>query len=125
MLGLAQAVKSIHFNTAATAWRLIAANAKSTSSFDGVSFSVMGMVPMNGVRIYINSGVVGTPGSEGVFYSRRAGGPYYRWYYETAVGQWRFIRMHSINFSPQGLCSWQWKQVPAALQGRLKDHYQE
>jgi hypothetical protein len=79
---------------------------------------------MNGVRIYINPEVA-APGSEEVFYSHRAGGPYYRWYYEEELEQWRFIRMHLVDFSPESLCSWRWKHIPAALQGRLKEHYQE
>lgn len=60
-----------------------------------------------------------------VFYSRRADGPYYRWWYETAVKQWRAARVqgHELPLAP--LCSSNWKSIPPALQQSLTDHYLE
>ncbi len=80
---------------------------------------------MNGLRIYTNPRTDGARGGDGVFYSRRAGGPYYRWDYEEKLEQWRAVRMSSTDFSPQELCMSRWKTVPAGLQMRLQDHYQE
>jgi hypothetical protein len=66
-----------------------------------------------------------TSGGYGIFYSRREGGPYYRWRYEENVSHWRVARVHSSDFSPKALCLASWKGVPAALQKSMVEHYQE
>lgn len=48
---------------------------------------------MNGLRVYIDQKKRGTWCA--VFYSRRAGGPYYRWRYEDLRGQWLGSRVHA------------------------------
>jgi len=80
---------------------------------------------MNGLRVYINTETTETRGGYGVFYSRRENGPYYRWFYEEQVSQWRVARVHSSGFSPRVLCARSWKIVPAALQRSMVEHYQE
>ena len=85
----------------------------------------MSIVMVNGLRIYINGRAQETTGSDLVFYSRRADGPYYRWRYEERLKQWRGARVHASDFSPRELSMSNWKTVPSALQSRLIDHYQE
>jgi hypothetical protein len=80
---------------------------------------------MIGLRLYINPAVTVTPNGHDVFYSRRADGPYYRWWYEETLKHWRGARIHSTDFSPRALCAANLKVVPAALQTRLGEHYQE
>lgn len=78
---------------------------------------------INGLRIYINR--TETVGGDGIFYSRRSDGPFYRWRYEETREQWRVARMHSSDFSRNELCMSNWKTVPSALQRSLIDHYPE
>lgn len=80
---------------------------------------------MNGLRVYINPDDADTPGSRSVFYSCREGGPYYRWRYETGLGQWLFSRVHPAELTPRSLCPAHWRKVPEALQARLYEHYLE
>lgn len=60
-----------------------------------------------------------------VFYSRRSNGPYYRWWYEHELQQWRFARVHTEEVPSIILCAFSWKDVPLALQGKLVEHYVE
>ncbi|HKZ77142.1 MAG TPA: hypothetical protein VJ124_02380 [Pyrinomonadaceae bacterium] len=80
---------------------------------------------MNGLRLYIKpisaNGVVGKK----VFYSRRAGGPYYRWFFEEKLGRWQGLRMHACDLTLGELSLACWKAVPLALQVRLNEHYME
>lgn len=80
---------------------------------------------MNGLQIYTNPSLVERPKSNGIYYSRRSGGPLYRWSYEEKLEQWRPVRMQSADSSAIDLSPSKWKSVPVALQIRLKDHYQE
>ena len=77
---------------------------------------------MNGLRVYITPNSVGTPGQK-VFYSRRGNGPYYRWFYEENVNEWRAARVVAVDFTPHTLSMATWKAVPVALQTRLGEHY--
>jgi hypothetical protein len=76
---------------------------------------------MNGLRVYIDQTKRGTWCA--VFYSRRAGGPYYRWRYEDLRGQWLGSRMHASELPVTELVSTPWKEVPAALKASLDGHY--
>ena len=80
---------------------------------------------MNGLRVYLNVGGVDTRNGQRVFYSRRADGPYYRWWYEEKLGQWRGSRVHASDFTPRALSMASWKVVPMELQARLDEHYLE
>ena len=76
---------------------------------------------MNGLRIYIDLKRPDT--SFAIFYTRRAGGPYYRWRYEELRGQWLGSRMHSFDLPVMELVSTPWKEVPTALKSSLDEHY--
>ena len=80
---------------------------------------------MNGLRVYFNPAGADAPSRQGMFYSRRAGGPYYRWFYEEAQGQWRCSRVQLPDWALKALCIANWKAVPTALQARLGEHYLE
>ena len=76
---------------------------------------------MNGLRVYIDLKRPDTLCL--VFYTRRAGGPYYRWRYEELRGQWLPSRMHAFELPVNELVSTPWKEVPTALKSSLNEHY--
>jgi hypothetical protein len=78
---------------------------------------------MNGLRVYVNSISANTRVGEGVFYSRRGAGPFYRWRFEEKYGQWRGSRVLSADFAPKDLTMARWKIVPMTLQDKLGEHY--
>ncbi|MFL6284990.1 MAG: hypothetical protein ACJ74Q_17755 [Pyrinomonadaceae bacterium] len=79
---------------------------------------------MLNLRIYTDRVSAGTHDAGGVFYSQRAGGPHYRWRLdEKGLGQWCFTRLHPAEWCPQILFHVNEKDVPAALQARLAEHY--
>lgn len=78
---------------------------------------------MNGLRIYIGQKRPGQRSLDPVFYTRRAGGPYYRWRYEEFRGRWLGSRMHSFDFPITELISAPWNQLPTALKASLGEHY--
>lgn len=80
---------------------------------------------VNGLRIYVNDRALEIDNNDRVFYSRRADGPYYSWRHEKRSGQWRCSRVHAADFSSKTLSMSNWKAVPAALQIKLIEHYQE
>jgi hypothetical protein len=90
---------------------------------------------VSGLRVYVNS-----PGAalqsdirieaqesmiEKVFYSRRGGGPIYRWLYEKKLAHWRALRMDPTHFDFRSLNNANWKSVPETLQVQLGQHYQD
>ena len=79
---------------------------------------------MLNLRVYIDRVSAGTSVVDGVFYSQRAGGPHYRWWFdEEGLGQWRFTRLHPSEWRPKVLSHLNEKDMPAALQARLVEHY--
>ncbi|HEY0005712.1 MAG TPA: hypothetical protein VGB17_12955 [Pyrinomonadaceae bacterium] len=81
---------------------------------------------MKELRVYINpSSTDARDEGQLMFYSRRADGPFYRWRYEEAKGQWRFARVHLSVFALRALCVANWMNVPTALQESLNQHYLE
>ena len=58
-----------------------------------------------------------------VFYSRRAAGPYYRWWYEGELQRWRSARVPVNEVPAANLCLSNWKNIPAALKGSVTAHY--
>ena len=80
---------------------------------------------MNTLRVYINPTGATTQSPHGVFYSRRADGPYYCWRYEEGLGRWLSSRVNLPDFTRRALCIASWKVVPAALQSKLDEHYLE
>jgi len=80
---------------------------------------------MNGLRVYINPAGADAFSRQQMFYSRRAGGPYYLWLYEETDGLWRCSRVQLPELTLRALCIANWKAVPRALQTRLGEHYLE
>lgn len=80
---------------------------------------------MKGLRVYLNSERVNPQGGGLVFYSQRAGGPYYRWRYEELRGEWLCSRMHAGDLTLAELVSAPWKDIPASLKTTLDQHYVE
>ena len=78
---------------------------------------------MNGLRIYTNAGGLDAPLGREVFYSHRAGGPYYRWCLEKKSGQWRFSRVHPFGSTLKALRATNLKDTPTALRVKLDEHY--
>jgi len=76
---------------------------------------------MNGLTVYTDLKKSETLCS--VFYTRRAGGPYYRWRYEELRGKWLSSRMHPLEMPDMDLISTPWKEVPTALKSSLDEHY--
>lgn len=94
------------------------------SGFHG-SDLIPGPTKVNGVRIYTALATAIASSGEGVFYSRRGDGPYYRWFFEENAGRWRAARVIDSAFIRQSLSLATWKTVPVALQSRLSEHYLE
>ena len=82
-------------------------------------------VQISGLRIYVKGASPGIVFEDAVFYTRRADGPYYRWSYETKLGQWSGSRMNASDLSPRELCLAKWTGVPQALRTSLGEHYVE
>ena len=80
---------------------------------------------MKGVRVYFNLKRTDPLGGGVIFYSQRAGGPYYRWRFEERRGEWRCSRMHAGDLITTQLVSAPWKEIPVALKTTLDQHYVE
>ena len=80
---------------------------------------------MKGPRIYLDLKRVNSQGGELVYYSQRAGGPYYRWRYEELRGEWQCCRMQAGDLIVTELVSAPSKEIPAALKTNLELHYVE
>lgn len=79
---------------------------------------------MFNLRIHTDTMSAGALGAGGVFYSQRASGPHYRWRLdEKGLGQWRYTRIHPSEWHPKVLFHVNEKDMPAALQAMLVDHY--
>ena len=76
---------------------------------------------MNGLRVYTKLKPPDTTCA--VFYTRRAGGPYYRWRYEEFRGQWLGSRVHPGDLTVTELVAAPWKVIPGALKSILDQHY--
>jgi hypothetical protein len=91
----------------------------------GQHFEESIIVKMQGLRVYINPVAAENHSGVGVFYSRREGGPYYRWQYKDGLGQWCCSRLRPEDFALHALCLARWKAVPVELQTSLIQHYME
>ena len=80
---------------------------------------------MQGLRVYLDLKRTDPQGESLIFYSQRAGGPYYRWRYEELRGEWLCSRMHARDLTVRALVSAPWKEIPAALKTTLDQHYVE
>jgi hypothetical protein len=59
-----------------------------------------------------------------LFYSRRSTGPFYKWR-PTAPGIWEVTRVQGDDLLAADLSPLSWKNLPAALQRRVVNHYEE
>jgi len=80
---------------------------------------------MKGLRVYHDFRRADPQGGGRIFYSQRAGGPYYRWRYEELRGEWLCSRMHAGDLIVTELVSAPWKEIPATLKTTLDLHYVE
>ena len=78
---------------------------------------------MKGLRIYVDLKRPDPWCRGAIFYTRRAGGPYYRWQYEELSGQWLCSRMHPCDLTIPDLTSAPWNRIPVALKNSLDGHY--
>jgi hypothetical protein len=80
---------------------------------------------MQGLRIYLDLKRTDPQVGALIFYSQRAGGPYYRWRYEELRREWLCSRMPAGDLTVRELVAAPWKEVPAALKTTLVLHYVE
>jgi hypothetical protein len=78
---------------------------------------------MKELRVYTDALSANAPVERLTFYTRRADGPYYLWFYESEPGRWRFSRIHVSKLTLRVLAVASWQAVPVALQARLTEHY--
>jgi hypothetical protein len=78
---------------------------------------------MNGLRIYVIAEPAACVKDPDAFYSRRDNGPFYCW--TLCKRSWSAARVSSSTFSAKELTMTSWKLVPAALQKRIVEHYQD
>lgn len=76
---------------------------------------------MHGLRVYINTVGPDTQGRQGVFYSRRDDGPYYRWQYVEEKSLWSSSRV-PLDRVPNSL-RMAHKSVPPSLRAQILAHY--
>jgi hypothetical protein len=80
---------------------------------------------MRDLRVYVEPVARRARGGLTTFYSRRADGPYYRWFYTEGSERWRYSRVSLDRMELSVLCVAPWEAVPAALRERLGEHYLE
>ncbi|HKO98218.1 MAG TPA: hypothetical protein VJU86_14570 [Pyrinomonadaceae bacterium] len=97
---------------------------EAAKDFQGIA-EIPGPTKVNGVRVYTSTAEPAAADDQGVFYSRRGDGPYYRWLYEATAARWRVARVIDAAFTRQALSLATWKNIPVALQTRLGEHYLE
>jgi hypothetical protein len=83
------------------------------------------IVQIKELRVYLGPSDLNARSEAQTFYSRRADGPYYCWFYVKRIEQWQASRVHlsRLNLKSLGVASW--KLIPTALQARLIEHYLE
>ena len=74
-----------------------------------------------GLQVYVETTGSGTRGGYGICYSRRLGGPYYRWVSEERLGRWGGYRRAPYAV-PRALRLAN-TSVPTALSAQLNEHY--
>lgn len=80
---------------------------------------------MNGLRVYRDLKASAGSSANPNFYTRRSGGPYYRWRYEKLCSRWQWSRVHALELENRELVAARWKAVPAELKLSLNEHYLE
>jgi hypothetical protein len=80
---------------------------------------------MRDLHVYVEPAGADERGERASFYSRRADGPYYRWFYAEGSGHWRYSRVSLDRLTLRVLCVAPWNGLPPALRNRLWEHYLE
>jgi hypothetical protein len=80
---------------------------------------------MRDLHVYVEPLSPKARGAQTTFYTRRADGPFYRWFYAEGAGSWRYSRVNLDRPARRVLCVAHWDSVPAALRKRLGEHYLE
>jgi hypothetical protein len=80
---------------------------------------------MRDLHVYVDSVGAGGRGEHAAFYSRRADGPFYRWFYAEGSGRWLYSRVSLDRLTLRVLCAARWEAVPTTLRDRLGEHYLE
>ncbi|HEX7294537.1 MAG TPA: hypothetical protein VF251_02215 [Pyrinomonadaceae bacterium] len=80
---------------------------------------------MQGLQVYKDLNAPVGAATDLNFYSRRSGGPYYRWRYEKVCSRWQWARMGAHELEKTALVAAHWNAVPADLKLSLDEHYQE
>src|SRR2546421_645935 len=83
------------------------------------------MTQIKELRVYLDPSALNARGEPAMFYSRRADGPYYCWFYVKETGQWEVSRVHLSRLNLRALGVASWKLIPTTLQARLIEHYLE
>ena len=83
------------------------------------------MTQLKELRVYFDPSNLNARGEPGMFYCRRADGPYYCWLYVKEIGQWNVSRVNLSRLDLRALCVASWKLIPVTLQARLIEHYLE
>jgi len=80
---------------------------------------------MRDLHVYVTPVAAEARGEHTSFYTRRADGPYYRWFYAEGSGRWRYSRVSLDRLTLRVLCVARWEAVPTTLRDRLGEHYLE
>jgi hypothetical protein len=80
---------------------------------------------MRDLHVYVESPDDRALGEQAAFYSRRADGPYYRWFYVEGSGRWFYSRVRLDRLTLRVLSVARWDAVPTTLRKRLGEHYLE
>ena len=80
---------------------------------------------MTGLRLFKDLNATVASSADLKFYSRRSGGPYYRWRYEKVRSRWQWSRMRALELEHRELVGAHWKALPTELQLTLHEHYME
>ena len=78
---------------------------------------------MNGLRLFTDLKAKVASSADSNFYSRRSGGPCYRWHYEEVRSLWQWSRMRALELEKRELVAAHWNALPAELKLSLRKHY--
>src|SRR2546423_992173 len=98
--------------------QLVACHSRERSGPVGAANCIKADLEMNGLRVYIDGdgAEAETRRTRSVFYSRREDGPYYRWFFDDAVRDWRVGRVMKSATLAKTLSPAAWKTLPVTLQ---------
>lgn len=80
---------------------------------------------MTGLRLFKDLKAAVASSADLKFYSRRLGGPYYRWRYEQVHSRWEWSRMRALDLENRELIAAHWNALPTELKLSLDEHYME